>query len=438
MSLFSEELKRLVKLKKISVYDMAKKCEIDHSSLYQIINGKRLPASEAIVRHIGEYLKLSPDAQTKLLEKYRIIHMGEETYYRRQYVKKFIEKLDIQEKEMFSVNYQMTVKSEDSSSDCISVTGKENLDRVMSRIIMDESGRKGTLRIICQGEYEFLFSLLCMYGENRDFTVEHILCMENARENSDCYNIQMLCGVAPLLKANFTYIPYYFYDSVQAHYGVMSLFPCILLGSSEALLFSADGFRGLLFHQESLLCLFSEIFEMCKKNANPLLANGSDVERVRDITEEGLSNQEVQNAMEAYVLCPCVYFGHLCDSKMWLKILKKDIANRAELEQFLKGDNTKLTSLAHNIKIYSFFTKKGIEDFLENGHIVDPFSVYCEPLPEQDRIQCLKNVLEETEKERMEIRLLKEHKIHMDRDFYIVSISGLLNCVLRKKMAFTL
>ncbi len=433
MSIFSEELKKLVKQKKAVVYDMAKKCQIDHSSLYQIINGKRLPASESVVKQIGEYLKLSPDVQEQLLEKYRIMHMGEETYFRRQYVKEFIEKLDIQEQDPFPVNYQAVLPDIEEEADCISVTGRENLDRAMSKIIMNEANEKGKIRIICQGTYTFLFSLLCMYGENKDFTAEHILCLENVQENNDCYNIQMLCGVAPLLKANFSYIPYYFYDSVQAHYGMMSLFPCMILGSREALLFSADGSRGLLFRGDSFLALLRETFELCKKNARPLLANGADVERVKEIADEGMNNPDFQEASAAYILCPCVYFGHLCDSGMWLKILKKDIPNRKELETFLKGDNAKLSSMVHHIKIYSFFTREGIRDFLENGHIVDPFSIYCDPLPMEDRLQCLRKVLKEIEEDRMEIYLLKEHKIKMDRDFYIVATPGLLNCVLRKK-----
>ena len=126
-----------------------------------------------------------------------------------------------------------------------------------------------------------------MYGENKDFTAEHILCLENVQENNDCYNIQMLCGVAPLLKANFSYIPYYFYDSVQAHYGMMSLFPCMILGSREALLFSADGSEGCCSGETLSWPLLRETFELCKKNARPLLANGADVERVKEIADEG-------------------------------------------------------------------------------------------------------------------------------------------------------
>ena len=80
--------------------------------------------------------------------------------------------------------------------------------------------------------------------------------------------------------------------------------------------------------------------------------------------------------------------------------------------------------MVHHIKIYSFFTREGIRDFLENGHIVDPFSIYCDPLPMEDRLQCLRKVLKEIEEDRMEIYLLKEHKIKMDRDFYIVATPG--------------
>ena len=432
MSLFSEELKRLVKEKKAAVYDMAKRCQIDHSSLYQMMNGKRLPASEAVVNQIGEYLKLSPDIQGQLLEKYRIMRMGEETYYRRRYVKELIEKLDIQEQEAVPLSCRM-IGPPTEEGDSVPIVGRENLDRAMSRIVMNEAEGSGKLRIICQGTYEFLFSLLCMCGENKHFTAEHILCLENARADHENYNIQMLCGIAPLLKANFSYIPYYFYDSVQAHYGVMNLFPCMILGSREALLFSADGGSGLLFKREPFLHLLGETFEICKKNARPLLANGADVNRVKEIAREGMNLQEFQESEAAYILCPCVYFGHLCDSGMWLKILKKDIPNRAELEAFLRGDNAKLTSMARDIKIYSFFTREGIRDFLAEGHIVDPFSIYCDPLPMEDRLQCLEKVLTEVQKGRMEIYLLKEHKIHMDRDFYIVAASGLLNCVLRKK-----
>ena len=76
MSAFSEKLKNIIQEKQIVINDMAKKCQIEHSTFYKILNGKRLPSSKELIVRMTEYLKLSPDEGGTLLELYDIMKTG--------------------------------------------------------------------------------------------------------------------------------------------------------------------------------------------------------------------------------------------------------------------------------------------------------------------------------------------------------------------------
>lgn len=90
MSEFSKILSYFVKSRDISVSAMVKYCGLDRSTMYKFINGKRTPASRALVEKMAEYMNLNPVETGELLEAYHITEIGEDTYYSRKGVLDFI------------------------------------------------------------------------------------------------------------------------------------------------------------------------------------------------------------------------------------------------------------------------------------------------------------------------------------------------------------
>ena len=70
MSEFSDLLSSYIDEKEIKVYSLLEYCNLDRSTMYKIINGKRNPTSEAVFQKIAEFLHLTPVEYRKFKEAY--------------------------------------------------------------------------------------------------------------------------------------------------------------------------------------------------------------------------------------------------------------------------------------------------------------------------------------------------------------------------------
>ena len=60
MSVFSDLLSEYITMKDVGVYPLSQFCGLDRSSMYKIINGKRKPAGEDVVRKMAQFMQLTP------------------------------------------------------------------------------------------------------------------------------------------------------------------------------------------------------------------------------------------------------------------------------------------------------------------------------------------------------------------------------------------
>ena len=91
MSVFSDLLSEYITMKDVGVYPLSQFCGLDRSSMYKIINGKRTPAGEDVVRKMAQFMQLTPQEKTDFMDAFYIAQMGAEVYYRRKAVGELIE-----------------------------------------------------------------------------------------------------------------------------------------------------------------------------------------------------------------------------------------------------------------------------------------------------------------------------------------------------------
>lgn len=427
MSAFSEKLKNIIQEKQIVINDMAKKCQIEHSTFYKILNGKRLPSSKELIVRMTEYLKLSPDEGGTLLELYDIMKLGEETFYQRKYVKEFIEKLNV-DRELKIISEAGSLKFQEETS---VIEGAANVNKIVEHIVKMEYENSGRVRMICQSDYDFLYTILCMNKENPHFILEHILCLENDGPHGGASNMESVCKIAPLLKENFDYRLTYFYDRIQSRSGKMSLFPHMILGESQAVLLSFDYKRGLYYTDKTSVEMLGNIFRNCREYAKPFVLYDVGISDLKAVMED----KALAEKSQIYVLCPAPYFGHLCEPELWISLLKQDLPNRKEMETFLREDNQSFIAkwLRENL-IHSYFTREGCEDFYFRGHVVDRLSVFCDIMPKEERRRLIKKFLDEIKKGKIKARLLKREQLKMNQDFYLALFNETLaNCTVRRR-----
>ena len=72
MSEFSDLLSSYIDEKEIKVYSLLEYCNLDRSTMYKIINGKRNPTSMEVFQKIAEFLHLTPVEYRKFKEAYLI------------------------------------------------------------------------------------------------------------------------------------------------------------------------------------------------------------------------------------------------------------------------------------------------------------------------------------------------------------------------------
>lgn len=91
MSVFSDLLSEYITMKDVGVYPLSQFCGLDRSFMYKIINGKRNPSGEDVVRKMAQFMQLTPREKTDFMDAFYITQMGEEVYYRRKSVGELIE-----------------------------------------------------------------------------------------------------------------------------------------------------------------------------------------------------------------------------------------------------------------------------------------------------------------------------------------------------------
>ena len=88
---FAKVLSDYIHEKNVNVYSMAQFCDLDRSTMYKFINGKRRPSSISLVRKMADFMLLTPAEYQLLSEAYRISLVGPEIYFRRKYIWKFLQ-----------------------------------------------------------------------------------------------------------------------------------------------------------------------------------------------------------------------------------------------------------------------------------------------------------------------------------------------------------
>ena len=93
MSILSECLDYFVKKKEQNIAELAKKCRVDRSTMYQYIRGKHPLQNQELLETILAELRLTPEERSKAMQAFEVTHVGEEKYYRRKKVKELFASL---------------------------------------------------------------------------------------------------------------------------------------------------------------------------------------------------------------------------------------------------------------------------------------------------------------------------------------------------------
>ena len=200
MSVFSDALSQLIDSKKIKVYDMIRYLEIDRSTMYQIIKGKRNPPADSQIEKMADFMLLTPSEREDLLEQAKITRLGKNIYYQRKGVAEFMcgfpdpPENDLQESAEYSVTsdwQSLEIMNDVSEEEPITYLPTEfDVHRAISGMLRKEAKKEnGCICLQLQPGENFLFDMLRSIIPEGNLKIVQILCLSNNDEMADEHNL---------------------------------------------------------------------------------------------------------------------------------------------------------------------------------------------------------------------------------------------------------
>lgn len=425
MSVFSEMLSFAIKSQNINVNEMIQYCNIDRSTMYQIIRDKRKPASMDLVENMAAFLGLSPSDRQQFINAYEITKIGKEKFYSRKTVLQFL--LDINQLKYESSTKAIPEYSSELSSDKvvsnvnICLSKATQISAYIHKILRQESTRSaGNICIIAQPEHLEKINLsACILNFKSNISIQHIICIDNSKNplTSDSnYNINCFKSILPFFGMQYKYHPYYYYDQVNSHFSSLNLMPCLFLTSTAAVTCSWDLAEGFYFSQSDIVQTLNNYFVNTLNSANPLSISFSSV--LNSFLLEFFS-KATSHTMQYYLASePCLI--RFFDDAILEKYLNPHLSNRKSTLDLIRAYIQKQNTFKN---FFYFFTKQGLQNFLQTGTLHEiPADIY-KPFEYTDRIRLLQKLYNENQA-RPRIFLLKNRLENISDNFNLYSSSS--------------
>ncbi len=407
MSDFSDLFSLFIKNREVNVSALTSYCDLDRSTMYKLINGKRTPTSKKLVRKIASFMNLNPVETQELLDSYLLTKAGWETYYRRKNVLEFILDFDgLHVDSSFPIPSFQEFKlfAGEGSRTSISLTSQLQLASAIQKILLEEAGSSdNSICIFAQSEHLQTLNIASTLSNCQpNVQVQHILCINNNKtfiKSQQNYNIQCLKKMIPLYGSLGNYQPYFFYDNVNSHFNNLNILPCMFITKKSAVLCSSELKEGILFTDEEIISLLRKRFGEMLKGTSPLtqeFVTGLNF-HLKNFSAIYSSAHEVYSLSAEACLMP-FFTADLVE-----KYMAPELPHRSELMEDL---NQYIKALS-GTNMHIYFTKDGILNFLMTGSIQEiPQGIYTPPLDFPDRVKLLRRLCEQIGG-KWDIRLLK-------------------------------
>lgn len=425
MSEFSQLLSNHIHNKKVTIYALAQYCNVDRSSIYKIIRGKRLPSTISTIEQISEFIHLTPLEHEELLETYQITLIGADNYYRRKDVMNFLTNF-AENTRSVPMHYSIADFTE-QFPDVSTLSGSFDVSQcVMSLMLKEISQPEGHLDLLVQPDFSPAINFLShMKQTANSFSVDHIIRFNNTTQvtpSKKDYNLHCLQNILPLYSCSYQYRSFYYYDNILTNSHMFQLFPYMILTSSHAILLSGDTQKGIVFKQPEMLDFFRCIFSEYKTASKSLLQRVGDPFSLLNCISPILS--KATSTDYSFQMMPCL--SHLLPTSFLEKYLCEDSIDKNALISLFQAHQNGLSQRYAKSNSVFFFSEDGIRTFLETGRFVEYPNTIYQPFEKKDCAFLIQQML--NAKDQFQYKMLKENigSVPYDANIYIGQNSGYL------------
>lgn len=405
MSRFSEILSHFIFDKQIRIPDMAVYCNMNRSTLYKVINGKRSASSLAQVKTMAQYLHMTPDETAKLLEAYQITRLGEKAYYRMKSVDSFLRGFSVVSKNTFNWNGVMPFNQNGPVIE--NLNSQYAIIQVVEKILKHEKNKaKGKVYLNIQPDTApYVFDILLNTERLESQTkleIEHILYLHGdgrLNDRNEDLNITYLQSVLPLFLHNhyIDYRPYYYYEKIPDSDIHAAFFGFVLFTEDYLLVMDETGSKGLMIKDAETIQICIEKFEEKKRFTRPMMEMADNWQ----ILDPDIACREY----EIYYRVDPFLLPHMSEQIMKKYILDSMDNQSGFLQRYRKYKQNYFHRQTEQILYCSL---NGIRRVLDKD--AQFFSSILKPLSQEDRLHIMRRFYEYCRtNETADLRILKEN-----------------------------
>lgn len=398
MSKFSDMLKHFIHEKDVKVGALAHYCNLERSTVYKFINGKREPMSAELVEQIAYFIKLTPLETQQLREAWKMSRLGENVYYIRKSIDHFL--CDFPNRstppacEITPPHANLTTQFS-STQNCLLLNSKQAVDSSIHQIVLSEAScTEGKVALFLQPDYPFLLHLLSTIQPKGTFQIDHIFSLNRTAqftETHELYELYYLRNIFPIYMNKLDYHIHCFYTNETSHFQNLSVLPYMILTSKYAITCSSDYQMGILYQDSEILSRLWNLFyshrDLCQPafQTFPIIADDLPslfqfVKNTRDSADLIIDIQP-----EACIL-PFLRRNLLDD------IFNRDIPMADSVIAMADTLFLNNMQLINDGKFFIYFTEYGMSRFLQEGLFEEIPPAFYHPLNIEQRIKILREI----------------------------------------------
>lgn len=397
MSVFSDMLKHFIHEKDVKVGALAHYCNLERSTVYKFINGKREPMSAELVEQIAYFIKLTPLETQQLREAWKMSRLGEDVYYIRKSIDHFL--CNFPNKSTppasdFTPPANLT-NHLSSSQNCLLLNSRQALDSSVHQILLSESIKtNGRIALFLQPDYPFLLNLLSTIRPAGSLQIDHIFSLNHTAqftEAHELYELYYLRNLFPVYMNKLDYRIHCFYTNEISHSQTLSALPYMILTSEYAITCSSDYQIGILYQDPEILSTLWNLFyshrDLCQPAFQTFPIIADDLPSLFQFVKNTRSSADliIDIQPEACIL-PFLRRDLLDD------IFNRDIPMADSVIAMADTLFLNNMQLINDGKFLIYFTEYGMSRFLQEGLFEEIPPAFYHPLNIEQRIRILREI----------------------------------------------
>lgn len=399
MSVFSDLLQNYIHEKKVKVMALAKYCELERSTIYKFINGKREPMSAELVEQIAHFIKLTPQETYQFKEAWKMARIGENDYYIRKSIEHFLS--DFPNRSSSSLHNitphtheNLTISLSDTQN-CLLLNSRQALDSAVHHILMDEASRHdGKIALFLQPDYPFLLHLLSTIHPSGTLQIDHIFSLNRTAqftEAHELYELYYLRNLFPVYMNKLDYQIHCFYTDEASHFKQLSALPYMILTSEYAITCSSDYQMGILYQDPDILQALWNLFHSHQDLCQPAF------QTFPIIADDLLSlfqfvAQTRASADQVIIIQPEACILPFLRKNLLEEIFNYDLPGADYILSMADALCTDNMRRVNDGKFIIYFTEYGMNRFLRDGLFEEIPSTFYHSLNIRQRFQILREI----------------------------------------------